>query len=141
MFRVEVLVLLFGICALASGRGRRWQSSGALGALTCNGKPAKGVLLKLYDHDSITKNSQMAETKTDGNGYFLLSGRAKHWTTINPRLYIYHDCNDDLPCQRRISIKINRRFVNDGIRATKLHPAGTIELSGKYPGEKRDCIH
>uniref|UniRef100_A0A7E4ZVN5 Transthyretin-like family protein n=1 Tax=Panagrellus redivivus TaxID=6233 RepID=A0A7E4ZVN5_PANRE len=141
MFRGEVIVLFLGVCALASGWGRHWQSSGAYGVMTCNGVPVSNVLVKLYDHDTFTPDDKMAETKTDANGRFQLAGKAKEWTTINPRLNVYHDCNDRLPCQRKFTIKIDSRYVNDGEQATKLYPAGTMELSGKYPGEKRDCIH
>lgn len=36
----------------------------------------------------------MAEGKTDKDGYFRISGSIKEFTTIDPKLNIYHDCND-----------------------------------------------
>uniref|UniRef100_A0A7E4VFA1 Transthyretin-like family protein n=1 Tax=Panagrellus redivivus TaxID=6233 RepID=A0A7E4VFA1_PANRE len=142
MFRIEVLVsLLFGLFTLTSGWGRPLQSSGAYGTLTCNGKPAKNVLVKLYDHDTFTTDDKMAETKTNLTGFFEISGKAREFTTINPELNIYHDCNDGIkPCLRVITLKINSSYVNFGEEAKNLYPVGTLELAVKYPGEKRECI-
>lgn len=38
----------------------------------------------------------MAEGKTDKNGYFQIEGYTDEFTTIDPKLNIYHDCNDNL---------------------------------------------
>uniref|UniRef100_A0A7E4VGY1 Transthyretin-like family protein n=1 Tax=Panagrellus redivivus TaxID=6233 RepID=A0A7E4VGY1_PANRE len=128
MFQVEVLALLFGLCALTSGWSRRWQSSGAYGTLTCNEVPAKGVLVRLYDADTFTEDDKMAETKTDAFGRFRLTGKAKEWSTINPILNVYHDCNNKLSCQRMFTIRIDSQYVNDGEKATKLFPVGALPL-------------
>ena len=47
---VTVLVVILGVID-ASGV-RPSQSIGVRGFLKCNGRPAAGVLVKLYDHDS-----------------------------------------------------------------------------------------
>lgn len=36
----------------------------------------------------------MAEGRSDSNGRFELSGNNAEVTTIDPKLNIYHDCND-----------------------------------------------
>lgn len=37
----------------------------------------------------------MAEGKSDANGTFYLSGTETELTTIDPKLNIYHNCNDE----------------------------------------------
>uniref|UniRef100_A0A1I8BNP3 Transthyretin-like protein 5 n=1 Tax=Meloidogyne hapla TaxID=6305 RepID=A0A1I8BNP3_MELHA len=128
---------LFGI-----GIGRL-QSSGVEGYLTCEGKPAANVLVKLYDDDrGIDKDDLMAKGYTDKKGYFKLEGHTHEFTTIDPKFNVYHDCNDGLtPCQRKISIMIPDKYVTQGKKPEKYYDAGTIELAGKFKGEERDCLH
>lgn len=51
MWKFFVILVFFG-GALASVGVRPEQAIGVKGYLKCNGKPASGVLVKLYDHDS-----------------------------------------------------------------------------------------
>ncbi|KAH7697046.1 transthyretin-like protein 1 precursor, partial [Aphelenchoides avenae] len=105
MLRTLVLLSLVGTC-LCIGLGRK-QSAGVRGTLVCDGKAAKHVKVKLYDNDrGIDADDKMAEGKTDANGEFELKGFTHEITTIDPKLNIYHDCNDNLPCQRKTSISI-----------------------------------
>ncbi len=86
-------------------------------------------------------DDKLAEGHTDSDGYFKLSGSTCEMTTIDPKVYIYHDCNDWLPCQRRFGIAIPDKYVSEGSVAKKFYDAGKIELSGQFSGETRDCIH
>lgn len=49
-FLLLIALLPCALCAVGGLVGRT-QSAGVRGTLTCNGKPAKGVLVKLYDDD------------------------------------------------------------------------------------------
>uniref|UniRef100_A0A0N5AQ94 Transthyretin-like family protein n=1 Tax=Syphacia muris TaxID=451379 RepID=A0A0N5AQ94_9BILA len=146
---IKVIAICLAICAQATLAGiGRTQSSGARGILTCNGKPAANVLVKLYDDDrGIDSDDLMASTKTDSKGRFELQGHTSEFTTIDPKLNIYHDCNDGVkvsrifPCQRRITVYIPDKYVTNAKTPKKIYDAGTIELAGKFKGETRDCIH
>lgn len=48
-----------------------------------------------------------AEGKTDEEGHFKLEGFTQEITDIDPKVNIYHDCNDFKPCQRKISIMVS----------------------------------
>ncbi|VBB31583.1 unnamed protein product [Acanthocheilonema viteae] len=121
----------------------RTQSAGAKGYLTCNGRPESGVLIKLYDDDrGLDFDDFMGETITDSRGFFEISGNNAEMTPIDPKINIYHDCNDGWwPCQRKISIMIPDEFITIGAVPTKYYDVGTLELAGEYSGETRDCIH
>ncbi|KAI1732591.1 transthyretin-like family domain-containing protein [Ditylenchus destructor] len=134
-----LLAILFQTGEQASIRPA--QSIGVSGKLLCKGSPASNVLVKLYDHDTFTIDDKIASGRTDGSGNFLISGQANEVTSITPKFNIYHDCDDWLPCQRKVSIYIPKSYVTAGSSANKIYDAGTLELSGKFQGESRDCLH
>ncbi|TKR67970.1 hypothetical protein L596_024033 [Steinernema carpocapsae] len=142
MLRSAFLVLTFCGAAFSLGLGRT-QSAGVRGVLTCDGKPLAGVKVKLYDDDrGIDTDDLMASGKTDADGRFSLQGYTSEFTTIDPKLNIYHDCNDGImPCQRKISIMLPDKYVSSGKEPKIFYDAGTMEMSGKFKGEERDCLN
>ena len=106
-------LILLALCVSVSaiGLGRK-QSAGVRGQLVryyycnkvmvvfsqvCDGKPASNVKVKLYDDDrGIDTDDLLASGKTDSQGRFELSGYTHEFTTIDPKLNVYHDCNDGL---------------------------------------------
>ncbi|GMT17971.1 hypothetical protein PFISCL1PPCAC_9268, partial [Pristionchus fissidentatus] len=134
------LATLAAVLQLAAAVGFD-QSAAAVGQLLCNGRPASGVLVKMYDDDTGPDlDDFMGEGRTDGNGRFSLRGTTDEALTIDPKINIYHDCNDRLtPCQRRITIFVPNSYVSSGKNPTKTYNAGTIELAGQFSGEERDC--
>uniref|UniRef100_A0A0K0EKT2 Transthyretin-like family protein n=1 Tax=Strongyloides stercoralis TaxID=6248 RepID=A0A0K0EKT2_STRER len=119
------------------------QSAGVKGVLLCNGKPYGSVKVKLYDDDmGIDTDDFMAEGKSDSLGRFAVAGYAYEFGTIDPKINIYHDCNDEImPCQRKMTIFIPKKYVSNGETPQTYYDAGNIELSGELKGEERDCIH
>uniref|UniRef100_A0A914DCZ9 Transthyretin-like family protein n=1 Tax=Acrobeloides nanus TaxID=290746 RepID=A0A914DCZ9_9BILA len=93
----------------------------------------------MYDDDrGVDLDDFMGESKTRGDGTFEVQGSSHEFTSIDPKINIYHDCDDELtPCQRKISIMIPDSYVN----SNNHYDAGTIELAGKFRGEERDCIN
>ena len=87
-------------------------------------------------------DTKLDDKTTDSNGEYLLQGTDTEFSTIDPRLNIYHDCDDDwTPCQRRITISIPDKYIASGSTATNIFDMGTLQLAGKFSGETRDCIH
>ncbi|KAH7694485.1 Protein TTR-8 [Aphelenchoides avenae] len=140
MLRYALLAVILSV-ALASVSVRPSQTIGVSGQLKCNGQAASGVLVKLFDHDTLTRDDKIASGRTDAQGRFSISGTANEITRITPKFNIYHDCNDGItPCQRKVSIYIPKSYVSQ-IRSKPIYDAGVMELAGKYPGESRDCLH
>ncbi|CAJ0576289.1 unnamed protein product, partial [Mesorhabditis spiculigera] len=116
--------------------------SSAVDVFNATDNPIRGATIKLYDKDTLGKDDNLGQTKSDAQGYFQTSGHAREITNIDPKYNIYHDCNDGVkPCQRKFHINIPNRYINKGKEPSKVFDAGTIELAGKYPGESRDCLH
>ncbi|GMR46449.1 hypothetical protein PMAYCL1PPCAC_16644, partial [Pristionchus mayeri] len=119
------------------------QSAAVRGVLMCHDKPAAHVTVKLYDDDSGPDlDDLMDQGETDADGRFSLSGQESEFTTIDPKINIYHDCDDNFaPCQRRITVYLPQKYVTQGETPEKVYDAGVIQLAGKFSGETRDCIH
>ncbi|KAI6241044.1 hypothetical protein M3Y99_00416100 [Aphelenchoides fujianensis] len=139
MNRALVALIVCSCVAVGSAIGLglgRTQSAGARGILTCNGKPLGGVEVKLYDDDrGIDSDDLMGKTKTSADGHFEVSGHTSEFTTIDPKINIYHDCEDGLtPCQRKISIMIPDKqvYVSSGKQPSQFYDAGSVELAGKF---------
>ncbi|KAL3071568.1 hypothetical protein niasHT_031932 [Heterodera trifolii] len=141
LFVCPILLAIFGqICCDILGRK---QNAGAKGYLTCKGKPAKNVKVKLYDDDrGIDRDDLMGETMTNSRGYFEVTGHTSEYSTIDPKINIYHNCADGYkPCYRKFTIKINDNYVSSGKNPPKLYDIKHIELKGKRKGESRDCLN
>uniref|UniRef100_A0A914DNH6 Uncharacterized protein n=1 Tax=Acrobeloides nanus TaxID=290746 RepID=A0A914DNH6_9BILA len=141
MLKIFILLSLLVAATLANLSVRPDQSVGVRGTLHCKGKPASNILVKIYDHDTLTIDDKIASGRTDGQGRFEISGTANEVSRITPKLNIYHDCDDWKPCQRKVSIYIPKSYVTYGGTAKKTYDAGTIELAGQFAGEERDCLH
>ncbi|EYB90596.1 hypothetical protein Y032_0218g2435 [Ancylostoma ceylanicum] len=95
------------------------QSVGVKGRLTCNGKPARGVLVtyKLF-------NKRMVSGYTNENGAFKLQSSAIKMPKVKPQLQIDHSCNQKGPHPYKT---INMEIPwNPSIW---YHDIGTVELS------------
>ncbi|RCN35818.1 Transthyretin-like family protein [Ancylostoma caninum] len=68
------------------------QSVAVTGKLNCDGKPAVGVKVKLYEKESLI-DVKMDEGKTNKDGEFHLSGHKTEISKIDPKVNIYHKCN------------------------------------------------
>ncbi|KAE9551087.1 hypothetical protein FO519_005702 [Halicephalobus sp. NKZ332] len=101
------------------------QSAAVKGVLVCNGQPAENVKVKLYDEDRTDLDDLMSEGVTD-----------------NPKLNVYHDCNDEsTPCLKKFSIVIPDTYIADGEEPDKVFDVGVLNLAGAFSGESRDCLN
>uniref|UniRef100_A0A0N5ATL4 Transthyretin-like family protein n=1 Tax=Syphacia muris TaxID=451379 RepID=A0A0N5ATL4_9BILA len=143
MLHILIATLLFGIC-----QSFRTQSAGVRGTLLCGDKPLVGVKVKLWDDDSDhflisgpDLDDLLQEGTTNGQGKFELSGYTSEMTTIDPVLKVYHDCNDGLPCQRKVEFIIPDKYVTNGPVPEKFFDIGIVNMEAKFSGETRDCLN
>lgn len=93
IWKIFLLYLCFIISNIfGAGIIGRKQTVGVRGILKCNGVPAKGVKVKLYDVDSFDIDDLMGEVKTDNNGRFEIQGTHKEITTIGKNKILYIIC-------------------------------------------------
>ncbi|CAD5216721.1 unnamed protein product [Bursaphelenchus okinawaensis] len=142
MLKLSLLLLIITFSTVHTGIIGRTQSAGAQGVLLCHGQRVANVLVKLFDADTgVDRDDLLASGKTDRNGFFRISGSTKEITNIDPKLNIYHDCNNQLPCKRKFSFPIADQYISKGKTVQSHYDVGYLELSEKFPGEARDCIH
>ncbi|KAL4002355.1 Transthyretin-like family protein [Acanthocheilonema viteae] len=143
MVKLLIYLSILTVCVETLSVIGTTQSAGIMGTLMCNNKPAVNVKVKLYDDDrGIDTDDLLAQGKTNSEGHFELKGYTSEITTIDPKLNVYHDCEDELtPCQRKITIYIPDAYISSGKTPKKIYDAGTIQLAGKFKGETRDCLN
>ncbi|KAH7729405.1 CRE-TTR-6 protein [Aphelenchoides avenae] len=106
-----------------------------------NGLPSLGTTqsaaVRALDPDDLLDSGV-----TDDEGRFELKGHETELTPIDPKLNVYHDCNDEsVPCLKKFSIYIPKDFITEGQVPKKTFDAGVLNLSGRFSGESRDCIN
>uniref|UniRef100_A0A8R1I214 Transthyretin-like family protein n=1 Tax=Caenorhabditis japonica TaxID=281687 RepID=A0A8R1I214_CAEJA len=116
------------------------QSVAVSGRLICLGRPAADVKVKLYESE-VLLDSKLDEGRTDSNGVFRLSGSKREFTTIDPKLNVYHKCNYNGLCDKKFSIRILVDYVSSGSEAEKTFDIGTLNLANEYSGQTTDCIN
>ncbi|KAK6738130.1 hypothetical protein RB195_020315 [Necator americanus] len=116
------------------------QSVAVAGRLICNGMPAAGVKVKLYEKES-TFDVKLAESETNQNGEFVLSGSKTEITTIDPKVNIYHTCNYSGLCYRKFGITIPDNYISAGTNPQQTFDIGTINLANQFTGETIDCMN
>ncbi|KAF1751671.1 hypothetical protein GCK72_018225 [Caenorhabditis remanei] len=116
------------------------QSVTVTGKLVCEGQPANNVLVKMYD-DGTIYDSKLDESRTSSDGTFSVSGTYRDITTLDPKVNIYHSCNYNGPCSKKVTINIPDYAVASGSSATTNYDIGTINLANQFSGETTDCIH
>ncbi|CAJ0957566.1 unnamed protein product, partial [Mesorhabditis belari] len=117
------------------------QTVSVRGRLMCNGRPAQGVIVKMYDKDLLF-DSKMGETITDSDGFFSLVGHGHEITDVDAKVNFYHNCESSvLRCKRKFSIFIPDKYITRGSHPSMTYDFHQMELAGRYPDESHDCLH
>ncbi|VDN03283.1 unnamed protein product [Thelazia callipaeda] len=121
----------------------RTQSAAVKGVLTCNGKAASNVKVTLYDADSgLDVDDYMDKGITDAEGRFLLKGHEVEIMNIDPKLTIYHNCNNEHnACLKKLIVFIPDSFVSDGLVPKKTFDLGIVNLARNTRDEQQECIN
>ncbi|CAJ0594869.1 unnamed protein product [Cylicocyclus nassatus] len=117
---------------------RRMQTVGVKGKFLCNREPATGVRIKLYDK-GIFIDTMLDEVGLDNTGSFKISGSAKLWIKMNPRLDIYHRCDYKGACYKKFTMEIPKAYIADGEKVKQYFDIHSLELTWKRKGETEDC--
>uniref|UniRef100_A0A914EMI9 Transthyretin-like family protein n=1 Tax=Acrobeloides nanus TaxID=290746 RepID=A0A914EMI9_9BILA len=98
----------------------------------------------MYDHDIFTADDFMGNGTTNSQGQFSFGGTTNEFFEIEPRIHIYHDCNDGInTCQRKLTIVIPKKYISYSSTPSQylVYDTGIIELTNTSDEESRDCIH
>ncbi|PIC36942.1 hypothetical protein B9Z55_015753 [Caenorhabditis nigoni] len=118
----------------------RLQSVAVSGRLICDGVPAAGVKVKMYEKEFFL-DRKMAEVYTDNNGIFQITGRKREISTIDPKVNVYHKCNYMGLCYKKFGITIPDNYITWGYSPERTYDIGTLNLANKYTGTTTDCLN
>uniref|UniRef100_A0A914DWQ1 Uncharacterized protein n=1 Tax=Acrobeloides nanus TaxID=290746 RepID=A0A914DWQ1_9BILA len=116
-------IVCLNLCVIVYGS---LQSAGARGQLLCDGKPASGVRVELYDEDRSDSDELLGQNISSSDGSFHVSGSTSEFSSIDPKLIIHPNC---VGGSDPISIYIPDEFITEGSQADKIYDAGTLEMS------------
>lgn len=116
------------------------QTISVTGRLVCQGQPARNVLVKMYEDGTIW-DSKLDSTKTSNDGTFRVSGSYTKIFTLDPKVNIYHKCNYNGLCSKKLTINIPDYAVASGSGSSTNYDIGTLNLANQFSGESTDCIH
>ena len=138
---LKFVVLLAIFCQFSNAM--RQQSVGAKGRLSCGGKPASEIKVKLIDLDTgPDPDDELAQCYTDSNGSFKLQGDTRELTNIDPQIRIYHNCSSGINlCPVEWTISIPDKYITFGQIPTEIFDLGDVNLEVELEGQRRDCIH
>uniref|UniRef100_A0A914V2L6 Uncharacterized protein n=1 Tax=Plectus sambesii TaxID=2011161 RepID=A0A914V2L6_9BILA len=140
MNRLVISILLLGCVSFCAAF--RLQSVGVRGTLMCGNRPLANTRVKLWDEDDgVDPDDELDSTLTDSEGRFELSGSTREMTPIDPKLKIYHDCNNHLPCQRKVKITIPNSYINSGSNVRNWFDAGQLNMQIQFQDEERSCLN
>ncbi|CAD6189441.1 unnamed protein product [Caenorhabditis auriculariae] len=141
MLRLSALLLLvspvFGVFDINIGTV---QSVAVKGKLMCDTVPANNVKVKLYEDEAVL-DVLLDERFTDADGTFTIEGKKTEVTSIDPKINIYHRCNYDGICFKKITIVIPEAFVTNGETPAKVFDIGELNLAAKFQGQSTDCFN
>ncbi|CAD5234156.1 unnamed protein product [Bursaphelenchus xylophilus] len=138
----EIFLVLAVLSTVITAQVRPKQWVAVTGKVNCNGVPAKGVKVKIYDVDDWTLDDKVAEVVTGEDGVFHLKGYTYEITTMDPKLNIYHNCNALTPiCYIKFNVLLPKSIVNREGEPTQEYDAGTFSLDNTFPGQGTDCLN
>ncbi|CAB02900.1 Transthyretin-like family protein [Caenorhabditis elegans] len=116
------------------------QTITVTGRLVCQGQPARNVLVKMYEDGTIW-DSKLDSTKSANDGTFRVAGTYTKIFTLDPKVNIYHQCNYNGLCSKKLTINIPDYAVASGSGSSTNYDIGTLNLANQFSGETTDCIH
>ncbi|CEF62031.1 Transthyretin-like family-containing protein [Strongyloides ratti] len=134
---IFLFFVIVGVCA-----SLRQQSIAVKGKLMCGNKPLSNTRIKLWEEDSGPDPDDLLDQGyTDANGEFLLKGDERELTNIDPRLKVYHNCDNSLSLgARKVKFTIPYSYVTAGKEPKKTFDIGVINMETKFHGEERELI-
>ncbi|CAJ0579014.1 unnamed protein product, partial [Mesorhabditis spiculigera] len=141
------LVLLFVCCGVAAAflgfELGTLQSAGAQGILMCNGKPYTHAKVKFWEVDiGPIPDDFLMETEADQKGCFKIQGNQTETGWIEPKLTIFHDCDDEtVECLRKLTIFIPQNFITQNSTTPERYfDIGVVNLAARFgTGDDHDC--
>jgi hypothetical protein len=113
----------------ASARGKLmyvFESSQFNVIFRCKGKPAGGLNVKMYDHDTFTPDDKIAAVISQIDGAFDISGHRSEVGTMRPDVKIYHKCGHIF--EKCHKVRVPESYVTVGSSAKSAYDMGTISL-------------
>ncbi|CAD6197730.1 unnamed protein product [Caenorhabditis auriculariae] len=142
LMEMRTTLVLLALCVGLSWEMRR-QGVAVKGVLRCGAVPANHTKVRIVDIDTgPDPDDTLDEKRTDEKGEFSLTGTTHELTSIDPVLYIWHECRDEqTPCSRKLKFLIPKKFIHGGDPTPEQWvDIGVLNLEGAFEDEGRECV-
>ncbi|MFH4977592.1 hypothetical protein AB6A40_004301 [Gnathostoma spinigerum] len=86
-------------------------------------------------------DDQLAETKTDSDGKYSISGSYGQLLSLDVKMKIYTKCGKSVPvCSREITLGIPDDFVTRTNSVEKWFNGGELNMQFKFKDEETSCL-
>ncbi|EFO89616.1 CRE-TTR-14 protein [Caenorhabditis remanei] len=125
----KILKLLLAFF-LFSEVGAVQQAVTVKGIVNCRGHRQPGTFVQLYDEDSVFDSDDLlGSVIADHRGVFCVKGATEEFTTIEPYVFIEHNCGYEGLNEKRVFSKmIPIEYITEGPKAKHVYHMGDIEL-------------
>ncbi|CAI2356475.1 unnamed protein product [Caenorhabditis sp. 36 PRJEB53466] len=100
------------------------------GIVNCRGHRQPGTFVQLYDEDSLFDSDDLlGSVVADHRGVFCVKGSTDEFTTIEPYIFIEHNCGYEGLNEKRVFTRIvPADHITEGAKAKNVYHMGDIEL-------------
>uniref|UniRef100_A0A8R1DKR7 Uncharacterized protein n=1 Tax=Caenorhabditis japonica TaxID=281687 RepID=A0A8R1DKR7_CAEJA len=127
---MPTVLQLFLVSLQASIVASVQQAVTVKGIVNCRGHRQPGTFVQLYDEDSLFDSDDLlGSVVADHRGVFCVKGHTEEFTTIEPYIFIEHNCGYEGLNEKRIFSKtIPVEYITEGSKAKHVYHMGDIEL-------------
>ncbi|EGT59535.1 hypothetical protein CAEBREN_21613 [Caenorhabditis brenneri] len=111
------------------------------GIVNCRGHRQPGTFVQLYDEDSVFDSDDLlGSVIADHRGVFCVKGNTHEFTTIEPYIFIEHNCGYEGLNEKRVFTRlVPVEYITEGPKAKHVYHMGDIELlTADAPVQKYD---
>uniref|UniRef100_A0A914PFK4 Transthyretin-like family protein n=1 Tax=Panagrolaimus davidi TaxID=227884 RepID=A0A914PFK4_9BILA len=138
-----IAILLVTILSAVAAQGFRQQSVGVRGRLLCGSEPTRNTTIKLWDKNTLGRDTQLASVRPNPDGSFEITGGTGGLFALDVHIKFYTDCGRSswLPCQRKIDLKIPGNYVTRTSNVQQFFDVGSLNLQLKFKDEDTSCFN
>ncbi|KAH7695276.1 Protein TTR-39 a [Aphelenchoides avenae] len=115
------------------------KSFGSNGHLLCNGVPAAGERVELWDAGTLDADQLISTTRSVEDGSFRVSATIVKFEYLRPFVKILHNCGSERDICKKFTPPKGEGYESRGVDVEKWFDLGGVDLDKVVAGEDAVC--